>query len=120
MAVLRNGKIAKVHIRKRKMNNLFKKFGIKECKVKLYRVETHRKESRYNLRSRTNSNPLESVVKIAMSPKLLKTKQIARISHENIIWNEVISRDYVRRICNGQNVQISTVACQNQYHLQSW
>lgn len=77
------------------MNNLFKKFGIKECKVKLYRVETHRKESRYNLRSRTNSNPLESVVKIAMSPKLLKTKQIARISHENIIWNELISRDYV-------------------------
>lgn len=95
------------------MNNLFKKIGIKECKVQLCRVETHRKGSRYNLTNSSKANP--KAIKIAIN-----SKQIARISHENIIWNELISRDYVRRICNGQNVQISTVACQNQYHLQSW
>lgn len=96
MAVLRSGKITS--IRNRKSKDLLKKLNIKECRVKLDRINAHQivsyRASGYNLRSRSKLCSLDKVIKSPVSVNNGK-KQIAHKNHENVIWNEMISREYV-------------------------
>lgn len=102
MAVLRNGKNTRIanqkNERRSKTKDLFKKYKLKECVVQLSRLNTHQINSgrRYNLRSQSNSQSKPSDNKIIT---IKSKKQVAVVSNVNIIWNGLISRQYV--MCPG-------------------
>lgn len=97
MAVLRSGKITKhvnKSINKSKLKKIFLEFGIKDCVVKIDRMNNSKSQKmkicqRYALRSHKN------IDSTSLPLVTMNEKKISIASKSNIIWKELTTREYV-------------------------
>lgn len=97
MAVLRSGKITKhvnKSIKKSKLKKIFLEFGIKDCVVKIDRMNNSKSQKmkicqRYALRSHKN------IDSTSLPLVTMNEKKISIASKSNIIWKELTTREYV-------------------------
>lgn len=93
MVVLRSGKhvrLSQKYLTKSKQKKLFKKYSIKECSIKLHRInvsQQNKKLNKYNLRSAKN---LTSVIAIPV-----REKKVAISFESNTIWNSLVGHEYL-------------------------
>lgn len=89
MVVLRSGKITKatVLVKRKKTNKLFAIYGIRECSVKLNRLNVGQKKSID--KKKTAAIPSKTIKTIGTNNKKTIEKLI------NLIWNELTTHSYV-------------------------